>query len=108
MLRFMAKFYIDDHYNISGDHYMDLLQKECDHMNDKKPELLYNNDIYPSRFRSDLLLKTCNSELLSRIQKGINDGETCVLKILFGSNRIQCREDHDCNKCICEEICKKL
>lgn len=107
----MAKFYMDDHNNISGDHYMDLLnmnQKECDTMDSKRPDLTYNNDIYPPRHRSDMLVRMCNSEMLFRIQKGINDGQTCVLKILFGSNNIQCRDDHDCDKCICEEICKKL
>jgi hypothetical protein len=103
----MAKFYIDDHHNISGDHYMDLLQKECDHMNDKRPDLMYNNDIYPSRSRSGVLLKMCTSDLLYRIQKGINLGETCVLKILFGKDGIQCPEDHNCDKCIHENMCKK-
>ena len=96
----MAKFYIDDHHNISGDHYMD--QKKGGE------DMIQNNDSLSNRLRRDLLNRMCSSELLFRIQNGINRGETCVLKILYGPNSVTCPEDHDCNKCICEEICKKL
>lgn len=100
----MAKYVIDDHYNISGDHYMDHYYnnhlKESDTM-------ISNNDIYQPRLRCEQLHRTCDSDMLIKIQKGFENGSTCVLRTLFNED-IQCREDHDCTKCIQAEINKKL
>jgi len=63
------------------------------------------------RLNRDKLNNMSLGDLLSRIQNGINNGNKCVLSILFPNkyNDDTCVEcSHNCDKCICEHINDKI
>jgi NDP-sugar pyrophosphorylase family protein len=93
----MAKFYIDDHNNISGDHYVDSFGNN---VNDR---LVNDMDI---KNYSDKIASKSIGDTLVKIQNGINNGDNCVLHILF-CNEMNVDDkacNHECDQCILKHI----
>ena len=93
----MAKFYIDDHNNISGDHFVDVFSN-----NDVKDRLV--NDMEIKNY-SDKIASKSIGDTLVKIQNGINNGDNCVLHILFCNEmNVDKTCNHECDQCILKHI----